>query len=77
MRTSIDRLKQMAGSEAHAMVAYMEQVASRPKQSRRFFAVGFRDSNVRIVFPNDSDPLKFEQQVTADKVWGLQTIQPD
>jgi hypothetical protein len=39
--------------------------------------VGFRDSNVRIVFPNDDDPLHFEQQVTADKVWGLENILPD
>jgi DNA invertase Pin-like site-specific DNA recombinase len=77
MRTLIERLKQIGGKETDDVVAYMEQLASRPEQSRRFFAVGFRDSNVRIVFPTDSDPLKFEQQVTADQVWGLQTILPE
>jgi hypothetical protein len=34
----------------------MEQLAAHPDQSRRYFVVGFRDSNVRIVFPNDDDP---------------------
>ena len=59
------------------VTSHIEQVASRPEQSRRFFAVSFRDSNVRIVFPNPENPLRFEQQIIADAVWGIQNIIPD
>ena len=59
------------------MVTYMEQLAAHPDQSRRYFAVGFRDSNVRIVFPNDDDPLQYQQQIVADHPWRLNVLSPD
>jgi DNA invertase Pin-like site-specific DNA recombinase len=77
MQTVIVRLNDIAGGQAGDVSDYMKQLASRPEQSRRFFAVGFRDSNVRIVFPSQEDPLQFQQQITADKVWGVETILPD
>jgi len=43
----------------------MEQQAAHPDQSRRYFAVGFRDGNVRIVFPSDDDPLRYRQQIVG------------
>ena len=39
------------------MITHMERQAAHSDQSRRCFAVGFRDSNVRIVFPEVDDPL--------------------
>jgi hypothetical protein len=63
--------------EFKRVTSHIEQVASRPEQSRRFFAASFRDSSVRVVFPNVANPLQFEQQVIADAVWGLQNILPD
>jgi DNA invertase Pin-like site-specific DNA recombinase len=74
MRRTVDALREITGTEAEAVITYMERLASAPEQSRRFFAVGFRDSNVRIVFPNPDDPLRYEQQVTADKVQGIQAV---
>jgi hypothetical protein len=43
----------------------MEQQAAHPDQSRRYFSVGFRDSKVRIVFPEVDDPLRYQQQIVA------------
>lgn len=51
MRASIEHLRKTSGPEADDVVTYMEQLAAHPDQSRRYFALGFRDSNVRIVFP--------------------------
>ena len=77
MSETIQKLREIAGPEAEAVIAHMERLALRREQSRRFFVVGFRDGNVRIVFPDDDDPLRFEQQITADRVWGLESILPD
>ena len=64
MRKSIDRLKPSTfEGEANDVIAYMEQQATHLDQSRRYFAVGFRDGNVRIVFPSDDDPLRYQQQI--------------
>jgi DNA invertase Pin-like site-specific DNA recombinase len=66
MRKSIDRLKDSTiEGEVDDVIAYMEQQAAHPDQSRRYFAVGFRDGNVRIVFPSDDDPLRYQQQIVG------------
>lgn len=67
MLASIEYLRRTAGTEAKDVIAYLEQLAARPDQSRRYFAVGFRDSDVRIVFPSDDDPLGYRQQVVVRK----------
>jgi hypothetical protein len=40
----------MAGQDAGEVIVHMEQMAAHPDRSRSYFAVGFRDSKVRIVF---------------------------
>jgi hypothetical protein len=66
MRKSIDRLKALTiEGEADDVIAYIKQQAAHPDQSRRYFAVGFRDGNVRIVFPSDDDPLRYQQQIVG------------
>jgi hypothetical protein len=75
MRTAAKTLREVAGTEAEDVIAYMEGLASAPNQRRRFFAVGFRGSNVRIVFPNADDPLRYEQQITANRVEGIQRFE--
>jgi DNA invertase Pin-like site-specific DNA recombinase len=67
MRASMEYLRKTAGAEAEDVIAYMEQLAAHPDQSRRYFAVGFRDSDVRSVFPGEDDPLHYRQQVVARK----------
>ncbi|MGA7074234.1 recombinase family protein [Bradyrhizobium sp.] len=64
MQKSIAKLQQMTVS-ADDVIAHMQQMAEHPDQSRRYFAVGFREATVRIVFPSYGDPLRFEQQVVA------------
>jgi hypothetical protein len=56
-------------------------------ESRRYFAVGFRDTAViRVVFPTYSNPLQFELQIWADQpdktegggalsAWSLQQLE--
>jgi hypothetical protein len=46
-------------------MAHMEQRAAHPEQSKRYFSVAFRDSAVRIVFPDADDPLRYQQQIVA------------
>jgi DNA invertase Pin-like site-specific DNA recombinase len=75
-RETVKALRKIDGGPGDSIISYIDQMASRPEQSRRFFAVGFRYSNVRIVFPDQHDPLRFEEQVTADPVWGIQRISP-
>ena len=65
MQKSIEQLKDMAAGDADDVVSHMQKIAAHPDQSRRYFAVGFRDAAVRAVFPAYGDPLQFEQQIVA------------
>lgn len=73
MRTAKE-LEQIHGSEANDVVEHLNQRASDPQQSRRYFAAGFRDNRVRIVFPHRQDPLRYEQQVVANPQSGIQIV---
>src|ERR1700722_6021297 len=70
-------VRKTSGSEAGDVVTYMEQLAAHPDQSRGYFAIGFRDSNVRIVFPTDDDPLQYQQQIVAHDPWRLDVLRPE
>ncbi|MBR1248954.1 recombinase family protein [Bradyrhizobium sp. AUGA SZCCT0169] len=61
----VEDTRRLFGEDAKDVVEYIEQRGKRPDQERRYFAVGFRDSRVRIVFPDDNDPLMYQQQITA------------
>lgn len=65
MQKSIDQLREISTGEDGDVIAHMEQMAAHPDQSRRYFAVGFRDAAVLAVFPSYGDPLQYEQQVIA------------
>ncbi|WP_245315131.1 zinc ribbon domain-containing protein, partial [Bradyrhizobium yuanmingense] len=65
MSHSIEELKKMAGEKAEDVITRMQQLTAQPEQSRRYFAVGFRDAAVRAVFPAYNDPLRFDQQIIA------------
>jgi DNA invertase Pin-like site-specific DNA recombinase len=67
MRRTIKQLLEINGGEIDDVVSHMRQLAAHPDQSRRYFAVGFRDAAVRAVFPVYNDPLSFEQQVVAGR----------
>jgi hypothetical protein len=73
---AIEYLKATAADDAGDVIAHMEQKAAQPEQARRYFAVGFRDSNVRIVFPADYDPLRYEQQIVT-KAGSIDLIQAE
>jgi hypothetical protein len=34
--------------------------------------VSFRDSNVRAVYPDDDDPLRYQQQIVASEAKGIE-----
>jgi DNA invertase Pin-like site-specific DNA recombinase len=67
MKKSIEQLRDIAGDQGNDVINYIEQLAVHPDQSRRYFAVGFRDAAVRAVFPAYDDPLHFEQQIVAQR----------
>jgi DNA invertase Pin-like site-specific DNA recombinase len=71
MKRSIEQILEINDGKVDEVIAHMQQVAAHPDQSRRYFAVGFRDAAVRAVFPAYNDSLKFEQQVVADHETGL------
>jgi DNA invertase Pin-like site-specific DNA recombinase len=73
MRKSIEQLRSEAGDEWVKVIAHMEDMAAHPDQSRRYFAVGFRDAAVRAVFPNYNDPLSYEQQIVGKPELGIVT----
>ena len=60
MRKTIEHLRVLAGGDE--VISHMEQLATHPDQSRRYFAIGFRDATVRAVYPMYGDPLRYEQQ---------------
>jgi hypothetical protein len=61
---SIEHLRSNGGADWD-VIAHMEEVAAQSHQSRRYFAVGFRDAAVRAVFPRYGDPLRYEQQIVS------------
>jgi hypothetical protein len=64
MEKTIEYMKTNAADDLD-VIEHMTQLAAHVEQSRRYFAVGFRDSDVRAVFPADNDPLRYEQQIIA------------
>jgi DNA invertase Pin-like site-specific DNA recombinase len=77
MRSSIQQLRTMTVDHNSDIIDHMEQLAAHPDQSRRYFAVGFRDAAVRAVFPVYGDPLRFDQQVIASELRGIEVLEPD
>jgi DNA invertase Pin-like site-specific DNA recombinase len=65
MRRTIEQLQAVTGGETDDVIAHMQQLAAHPDQSQRYFAIGFRDAAVRVVYPASGDPLRFEKQVVA------------
>jgi hypothetical protein len=64
MEKTIEYMKSNAADDV-AVIEHMTQLATHVDQSRRYFALGFRDSDVRVVFPAADDPLRYEQQIIA------------
>ena len=67
-------LERSSGDEANEVVGYLKTRAAHAEQSRRYFAAGFRDGRVRIVFPFKEDPLRYHHQVLANPQNGIQVV---
>jgi len=63
-RSRLDELRQIDGV-GEDILAHIEQVAARSDESRRYFALGFGDGRIRVVFPRHDDPFRYEQQIVA------------
>ena len=62
LKRTIEFLEQQPDSED--VVFYLKERLSEREAARRYFAVGFRNNSVRVVYPHDDDPLKYEEQIT-------------
>lgn len=73
MKKTIDELRTLKDGPEHEVLAYLMQVAEHPEQTRRYFAVGFKDAAVRAVFPTYNDPLHYEIQIETSQ-FGLHVL---
>lgn len=76
MLKRVEQFLKRSGGNIDEVVTHMQQLASHPDQSRRYFLVGFRDAAVRAVFPAYNDPLKFDQQVLSSPNAGFDVLRP-
>ena len=76
MMNRIEQFLKLNSGNADDVATYLQQLASHPEQSRRYFVVGFRDAAVRAVFPTYNDPLKFDQQVLGSPNAGFDVRRP-
>jgi hypothetical protein len=58
------------------VVAHMEDPSHDEREGRPLFSVAFRDGRIRIIFPDPTDPLRFEEQLVDGK-GGLTRLHPD
>jgi DNA invertase Pin-like site-specific DNA recombinase len=84
---SLERLLDMTEDEVEDLLPDPHLMKMPADESRRYFAVGFRDTAViRVVFPTYSNPLQFELQIWADQpdktegggalsAWSLQQLE--
>jgi DNA invertase Pin-like site-specific DNA recombinase len=72
-----EELRRSQGDGAEDVISHIERQARHPDQSRRHFAVGFRDARVRIVFPDERDPLRYNQQILAGRDRGIELLDAD
>ncbi|OPH84528.1 site-specific recombinase [Nitrobacter vulgaris] len=62
LQRTIEFLEQQPDSED--VISHLKKRLNEGKTARRYFAVGFRNNAVRVVYPRDDDPLKYEEQIT-------------
>jgi hypothetical protein len=74
---SINQLRRSGKRGADDAMAHMGRAATHPQYSRRYFSVAFRDSNVRVVYPDDDDPLRYQQQIIASDAKGFEILRPE
>ncbi len=67
MLKNVKTLKGLQDGPGADVIEYMSQMAEQPEQARRYFAVGFKDADVRVVYPKYGDPLSYEVQIEASK----------
>jgi DNA invertase Pin-like site-specific DNA recombinase len=48
-------------------IEYMKHLMDEPRSTRRYFSIMFKDGSTRAVYPDDNDPLKFEEQILNNK----------
>jgi DNA invertase Pin-like site-specific DNA recombinase len=63
LERTIEFLKTQSNSEP--VIAHLRNRLGNHDDARRYFAIGFHNSSVRVVYPHDDDPLSYEQQITA------------
>lgn len=63
-------------SDAQPVIDHLKRILEHMAEHRRYFAVGFVDGTVRGVYPNQDDPLQFEQQIIGNTE-GILQLNPD
>ena len=64
LRRSIEFLrKDKSETDKSELISHMTGMLQSDRQTRRYFAICFKDKTVRVVYPNVNDPLIFDEQV--------------
>jgi hypothetical protein len=70
---SIEKLRALTDGPDEDVMGHISDLAEHPEQARRYFAIGFKDAAVRIVYPTYNDPLNYQHQIKAGND-GIQRI---
>jgi hypothetical protein len=67
-------IKHSPAGDTPAERAALKEWLQAPDDHRRYFEIGFREGNSRVVFPADNDPLSLKQQIISTPLEGLQIM---
>lgn len=73
MLKNVETVKSLQDGPHADVIEYMSQMADQSEQSRRYFAVGFKDAAVRVVYPKYGDPVSYETQIETSQ-FGLHVL---
>ena len=75
-RKSIKFLKKNHPVDGLDVAEHLKSQLAQERENRRYFLIGFKDGTVRGVYPEQGDPLEFEEQVVASKALGILLMSP-
>ena len=70
-RKSIKFLKKNHPVDGLDVAEHLKSKLAEERENRRYFLIGFKDGTVRGVYPEQGDPLEFEEQIISSEEAGI------